>query len=109
MTKPDYGLVGRQCFLATVILWKPSKHKAFIDKSEMGYSASELKDILSVETKEPLFNLIRKKRIIRKKSKGIYIYFSVKAEIRKRQEFSRNKYDNKDNKLKASIILFFFT
>ncbi len=81
--------------------------KAFIDKSEMGYSANELKDILSAEVKEPLFNLIRKKRIFRKKAKGIYIYFSVNAKTRKRQEFSRNKCDSEDDKLKASVILFF--
>ncbi|MCP4371525.1 MAG: hypothetical protein GY797_25900 [Deltaproteobacteria bacterium] len=81
--------------------------KAFIDKSEMGYSANELKGVLSVEAKEPLYNLILQKRIVRKKSKGIYIYFSVKAEVRKRQEFSRNKSLREDDKLKTSIILFF--
>jgi hypothetical protein len=81
--------------------------KAFIDKSEMGYTANELKGILSVEVKEPLFNLILKKRIIRKKTKGVYIYFSVKAETRKRQEFSRSKSVIEDDKLKTSIILFF--
>lgn len=81
--------------------------KAFINKSENGYSANELKDILLVEVKEPLFNLILKKRIIRKKFKRIYIYLSIKAEIRKRQEVLRNKSVSEDDKLKASIILFF--
>ncbi len=81
--------------------------KAFINKSEKGYSANELKDILLVEVKEPLFNLILKKRIIRKKFKRIYIYFSIKAEIRKRQEVLRYKSVSEDDKLKASIILFF--
>jgi hypothetical protein len=81
--------------------------KVFINHSEKGYSATELKDMLSVEVKEPLLNLVQKKQIVRKKLERLYVYFSSRPGIRRRQEILRKKSIPEANELKAAIILFF--
>jgi hypothetical protein len=82
--------------------------KAFINQSEKGHSAKELKKILHVEAKEPLLQLVLKKQIVRKKYDRIYIYFSFNSKIRKQQEINRSNFILKDgDELKAAIILFY--
>ncbi len=90
--------------------------KAFVNKSEEGYSANELKDIIHVEVKEPLLKLTQRGEIMREKISGVYIYFSSKLKIRKRQELLRKERDwiairprpeVAMDELKAAIIIFF--
>lgn len=90
--------------------------KAFVNKSEEGYSANELKYIIHVEVKEPLLKLTQRGEIMREKISGVYIYFSSKLKIRKRQELLRKERDwivisprpeVAMDELKAAIIIFF--
>ena len=53
--------------------------KAFIDRSESGYSAAELREALHVETKHCLLSLIRAGEVQREKLQGCYIYFCSEA------------------------------
>ena len=64
--------------------------QTFIEHSEKGYSVSELKKILTIEVKESLLILFRKKQINRKKIAGYYIYFSINLEKKKKQFLKRN-------------------
>ncbi len=90
--------------------------KEFVNKSEDGYSAKELKDIIHVEVKEALLKLTQRCEIIREKISGIYIYFSSEINIRKRQALIRKERDwgivrgypdVAMDELKAAIIIFF--
>lgn len=90
--------------------------KAFVNKSEEGYSAYELRDDIHVEVKEPLLKLIQREEIIREKISGVYIYFSTNKKIKKRQELLRKERqwiaagprpDIAMDELKAAIIIFF--
>lgn len=53
--------------------------KAFLEHSEAGYSAAELRDALHVETKHCLLRLIRAGQVQREKLQGYYIYFCSEA------------------------------
>jgi hypothetical protein len=53
--------------------------KAFIERSEAGYSAAELDEALHVETKHCLLSLIRAEKVQREKLQGCYIYFCSEA------------------------------
>jgi hypothetical protein len=53
--------------------------KAFIDHSEAGYSAAELREVLHVETKHCLLRLIRAGKVQREKLQGCYICFCSEA------------------------------
>jgi hypothetical protein len=53
--------------------------KAFIEHSEAGYSAAELREALHVETKHCLLRLIRAGKVRREKLQGCYIYFCSEA------------------------------
>ncbi len=92
----------------------------FINKSEAGYSAAELESILNVEVKEALLHLFRKKFIYREDVSGIYIYFSIDTDIRRRQLAFRKEQETGrvlgissrltgvvSHEIKAAIILFF--
>lgn len=90
--------------------------KAFVNKSEEGYTANELKEIIHVEVKEPLLKLTLREEIVREKISGVYIYFSSKTKTRKRQELLRRERDwivirprpeVAMDELKAAIIMFF--
>jgi hypothetical protein len=93
--------------------------KAFVIKSEMGYSVIELGDILHVSVKESLINLFRRQCIWRKKVGGVYVYFANSSEVQSRQGIRRREYlqdqSYKSGKvqegllyheLKATIVLF---
>lgn len=94
--------------------------ETFVKISESGYSTEELKKVLNVEVKEPLLHLYRQNRIHREKISTVYIYFSNKPIVRKRQISFRldeeselsGKLNNLGeeilaNELKAAVILFF--
>ena len=59
--------------------------KSFVEKSERGLSAAELKDILNAEVKESLLRLFRKEQLHREKMSGLYVYFATEAFARKKQ------------------------
>jgi len=93
--------------------------KAFVIKSEMGYSVMELGDILHVSVKESLINLFRRKYIWRKKAGGEYVYFANSSEVQSKQSIRRREYLHDqsyksgkvqegllNHELKATIVLF---
>ena len=93
--------------------------KAFVTKSEMGYSVIELEEILHVSVKESLINLFRRKSIWRKKVAGLYVYFADSAEVQSKQVIRRKEYLHDQSyksgkveegllyhELKATIVLF---
>jgi hypothetical protein len=97
---------------------------AFVNKSEAGYFAHELKDILSIEVKECLLYLFRDKHIHREKLSGRYLYFSSDPSTQKGQRLFRREYDfssvtpggiasfspdlsGSGDEIKASIIIFY--
>lgn len=54
--------------------------KAFVERSEAGYSAAELDKTLQVETKHCLLKLTRTAQLQREKIQGCYIYFCTESE-----------------------------
>lgn len=84
-----------------------------------GYTASELNNILKIKVEDALLELVKSKIIIRKKLKGIYIYYTRSSKLRKKQELTRidkiqcpdeqMKPDVLMNELKAALIIFFST
>jgi len=63
--------------------------EALVTRSEAGYSASELKDVLHVKTKHALTQLARSGLLQRKKHDSVYVYFSVENAIARKQEKAR--------------------
>ena len=61
-----------------------------VTRSEAGYSAAELKDILHVKTKHALTQLVRSSLLQRKKIDSVYVYLSVENAVARRQETARN-------------------
>ncbi|NIV97253.1 hypothetical protein GWN42_31795 [candidate division KSB1 bacterium] len=64
--------------------------EAFVNKSEAGYSASELKHVLSIEVKEALLHLLKDNHIDREKRSGRYIYYSSDPGTQKKQKLFRS-------------------
>jgi hypothetical protein len=92
--------------------------KALIEKSNKGYTAAELEEILCVKPNGPLIELIGKKKIKREKISGVYVYFSKSNTQKKQQELVRKESmdqlesirfvpDVLSNEIKAAIILFY--
>lgn len=69
--------------------------KAFVKRSEAGYSAAELSQALCVETKHTLLKLSRSAQVQREKIQGCYIYLSAES----------NKYANQRKTLIAGRFL----
>jgi len=61
----------------------------FVDQSETGYSAAELRNILHVETQPSLMKLWRDNRLKRDKIQGGYIYLSTIAKRARSQQTYR--------------------
>ncbi len=94
--------------------------KELVNKSEYGYSAFELEDLLKIKPNEVLIKLISTKQLARTKLSGRFIYFTIVKNVRIRQELSRKRIfcepvlsqvtpDVLLNEVKASIILFYCT
>ena len=94
--------------------------KNFVEKSESGLSAAELKDNLNTEVRESLLRLFRKEQLHREKIRGSYVYFSAEAFTRKKQVLLRRDREAGPDlglenlgsgllahELKAAIIIFF--
>jgi hypothetical protein len=93
--------------------------KAFVIKSEMGYSAIELDYILHVSVRESLITLLKRRRVWRKKVAGVYVYFANSSDVQTKQVIRRREYLYDQNyklgkveegllhhELKAAIVLF---
>lgn len=92
--------------------------RAIVEKSNNGYTAAELGEMLCVKPNGPLIELIDKKKIRREKISGVYVYFSKNDTQKKQQELVRkSSMDNLGsitfapdvlfNEIKAAIILFY--
>jgi len=91
----------------------------FVEEAVAGVTASELQGLLSVEVKEPLLQLYRRKRVDREETDGVYVYLSRQSSARRRQRLQRQSspgpLDVSDSsvqvglapELKAAIILFY--
>jgi len=64
--------------------------EAFVQHSDTGYSAGELKEILGVKTKHALTQLVRDGRLQREKIGAAYVYFSAEKSLARRQCRARN-------------------
>lgn len=63
--------------------------EAFVRRSETGYSAGELSEILGVKTKHALTQLVREDRLQREKTGAAYIYFATDSGTARRQRKAR--------------------
>lgn len=59
--------------------------EAFVNHSDAGYSAAEIKDIVQVKTKHALTQLVRDGRLQRETFDSVYVYLSVQKEVADRQ------------------------
>jgi hypothetical protein len=59
--------------------------QAFVDHSDAGYSAGELKDIVQVKTKHALSQLVRDGRLARETFDSVYVYLSAHKDVASRQ------------------------
>jgi hypothetical protein len=59
--------------------------EAFVNHSDAGYSAGELKNILQVKTKHALAQLVRDRRLQRETFGSIYVYLSTQKDVAGRQ------------------------
>jgi hypothetical protein len=76
--------------------------ESFINRSDGGYSATELKDILHVKTKHALIQLVRSDRLQRERIEAVYIYFSADPKVCIHQKKVRAALSKKSS---ASIII----
>lgn len=91
----------------------------FVEEAVAGVTAGELQAMLSVEVKEPLLQLYRRKRVDREEIEGAYVYLSRQPTTRRQQRLQRQTspapLDVSDSsvqvglapELKAAIILFY--
>lgn len=63
--------------------------EAFVQRSDAGYSAGELKEMLGVQTKHALTKLVRDGRLQREKIEAAYVYFSVEKIHARKQRRGR--------------------
>jgi hypothetical protein len=91
----------------------------FVEESGSGLTAGELQALLSVEVKEPLLQLYRRKRVDRELFEGVYVYFSRQSGVGRQQRLQRQSpavsLEISDSsvqsemlpELKAAVILFY--
>jgi hypothetical protein len=116
----QYGLWVYNSVLFSIYGTLKKTLQILIDKSQSGYSASELKRILNVKVDDVLLELIKNKSINRKKISGVYVYFASAPNCAKKQELTRTEriqyQDSLEmhpeilaNELKAALIIFYST
>lgn len=66
--------------------------EAFVQQSEAGYSAAELKEILQVKTKHALAQLVRDNRLQREVFDSIFVYLSVEEPVASHQRKAREDF-----------------
>jgi hypothetical protein len=89
--------------------------ETLVNKSPQGYFASELLQLLHVETKDALLQLFEQERIARPQVTGLFLYCSPDAAVRRRQVLARQALSDipgsaatevSPKELKASLVLF---
>jgi len=116
----QYGLWVHQSVLFSKYGTLKKTLEILISRSQRGYTASELNNILKVKVDDALLELIKNKTVNRKKISGVYVYLSSAPQCAKKQELSRNDsihyQDGLEmrpeilvNELKAALIIFFST
>jgi len=63
--------------------------EALVHRSEAGYTAAELKDVLHVKTKHALTQLARAGRLQREPYDSVYVYLSGESNVAERQRTAR--------------------
>src|SRR5213593_621098 len=63
----------------------------FVEEAVAGLTASELHGLLSVEVKEPLLQLYRRRRIDRQQIENAYVYFSRQSSIGRQQRLRQSR------------------
>ena len=92
--------------------------QALIERSQQGYTAIEMEQMLGIQPNGPLLEIAIHKAVCRNKISGRYVYFSQNVSQRIRQELfrrdtieaeipNRMKPDVLLNEVKAAIILFY--
>ncbi len=93
--------------------------KILIETSTEGFTATDLNNILKIKVEDALYILIKEKAVCRKKISGVFVYFSEKSKLKKRQELTRSggfqsdgvatKPESPTDELKAALVIFFST
>lgn len=91
--------------------------ETFVETSRSGYSVEELDNLLHVSAKQALWTLEKRELVTRQKFSGVFVYFSIHDERRRRQVearqfefFGQTRVLGQEvlaHELKAAIILFF--
>jgi hypothetical protein len=63
--------------------------QAFVDQSDAGFTAGELKDLLQVKTKHALAKLVREARLGRETFDSVYVYLCAQTDVARRQSKAR--------------------
>ncbi|MBI4739437.1 hypothetical protein HY772_07910 [Candidatus Woesearchaeota archaeon] len=86
----------------------------FVLRSEAGYTAEELRTLLSVEVKEPLLQLWTETRIARQQIEGQYVYTSAEVSQKRQQVLFRRQRESAKpgssflvQAVKAAVVLFY--
>ncbi len=89
--------------------------ETLVNGARQGYFANELRQILHVEAKEALLQLVEQRRITRLQVTGLFLYCSQDAAVRRRQVLARQALSEipgsasaevSPEELKASLVLF---
>ena len=89
--------------------------KTLVNGAPQGYFANELQEILHVEVKDPLLQLVEQRRLTRQPVKGLFLYCSPDTAVRRRQVLARQALSEipgsasaevSPEELKASLVLF---
>jgi len=89
--------------------------ETFINGAPQGYFANELQQILHVQVKDTLLQLVQQRRLARQPVKGLFLYCSQDTAIRRRQVLARQALSEipgstsaevSPEELQASLILF---
>lgn len=89
--------------------------ETLVQNARQGYFAAELQQILHVEVKDALFQLVQQRRLARQEVAGLYLYSARNAATRRRQLLARPAMPDfpgssaaqvSGEELKASIVLF---
>jgi hypothetical protein len=89
--------------------------EALVNSAPQGYFASELQQLLHVEVKDTLLQLVEQRRIARQQVTGLYLYCAQDAALRRRQVLARQAVSGipgsasaevSPEELKAALVLF---
>jgi hypothetical protein len=89
--------------------------ETLVDGSSQGYFAHELQQILHVEVKDSLLQLVEQHRLARQPVQGLFLYCSQDTAVRRRQVLARQALSEipgsaaaevSPEELKASLVLF---